>query len=142
MANRKHILVASLLFLVISGCTGSNVIRQSEIDSLNKTVFITDNSTPLATAVIAELESKGWVTTGPSDQIKEGGGQGSANTKTARYTLNMSSYWTDICFPSFQAMLEYSLVLIDNDTGKTVITMGGRDCSGYIVEKVGKALAE
>lgn len=131
--------------LLISSCVTSNVNTYAPIDKSAKSITVPAGSAGLKGELKKILSANGW-------QMKVYGGpeviQGTSgettdlrrfDTFSTRYNLVMQSSQFDLCL-NFEPMINYEVVVIDNQTGAEVITIDGTGCEGSVARKFAEAL--
>lgn len=140
--NYMKVYTITILIVVwlIAGCA-YNVQVYSKLDLSNKTMTIPAGGAGLIGALKSALTEEGWDlavyrgpritegTLGEKTRLEEYG------TFNTRYALFVDYKQYDVRFPDFEPMYTFDISIIDNNTGKEVLTMSGQGVRSTIVTK-------
>jgi hypothetical protein len=134
--------------LILLSCAEKDVMVSTKIDQRDKTIQVPPGSRGLTGGIKNALSKNGWelLIYGRGPTISE-----MNNTETqikrydtfnARYKLIMS-FTRDVgpaCKYDLSSWTNYEISVIDNKSGKEILSMSGRDNCGTIVDTFVKAL--
>ncbi len=132
-------LVIFTFFIV--GCATSKLIAVTSLDRTEKTITIGAGGYGLKGKIKEVLRGEGWnivTDAGPQRTVGRVGNDvdlKTFNTFRSRYRMDIEARQYDICVPGFDPAYNYSLAVIDNQTGNEIMTLAGRDCEHEIIEK-------
>ena len=142
-AKELAALAATLALLTLVGCAHSDMQQYGEFDASQKTMTVPPGGL-LAADLKNVLKQNGWKTVvdrGPrvvEGKLGEETRLEQFDTFKTRYRMALvfNRFDTCISFTSLpDAMYNYGLSVINNDTGEEVVVMGGSDCQHNIVNR-------
>jgi hypothetical protein len=144
----KKMFLFILSCLILLSCAEKHIMVSAKIDQRDKTIQVPPGSRGLTGGIKNALSKNGWELLiygrGPAisevnnteKQIKH------YDTFNARYKLIMS-FGRDVgptCKYDLASWTDYEISIIDNKSGKEILSMSGRDNCGTIVDTIIKAL--